>query len=115
MSRWFRFYDDAINDPKILRLSEAMRWHWMALLCVASKNNGVLPSVADIALMLRKTVSQTNTILLGLVIAGLIDETEAGYEPHNWNGRQYKSDVSTDRVKRFRKRERNVSETSPET
>ena len=29
--------------------------------------------------------------------------------PHNWEGRQYKSDGSTERVKRFRERQRNVS------
>jgi len=36
-------------------------------------------------------------------------------EPHNWNGRQYKSDVSTDRVKRYRERKRNVSGNDDET
>jgi hypothetical protein len=30
MSRWFGMYDDVINDPKVMRLSEAMRWHWVA-------------------------------------------------------------------------------------
>jgi hypothetical protein len=35
--------------------------------------------------------------------------------PHNWDKRQYKSDVSTERVKRFRNGKRNVSETPPET
>lgn len=48
----------------------------------------------------------------------LIDRKRGTFTPHKWNERQYKSDVSTDRVKEFRKRKRNVSlvlqETPPE-
>ena len=39
MSRWFRFYDDAINDPKVLKLSDRMHRVWIGLLCIASKND----------------------------------------------------------------------------
>ena len=119
MSRWFRFYDDAINDPKILKLPEATRWYWTALLCVASKNNGALPALDDIAIQLRVTAAKATEIISILVKATLLDKTGTGFAPHNWNGRQYKSDVSTERVKRFRNRERSVSltvsETPPET
>ena len=116
MSRWFRFYDDSINDPKVLRMSPEMRWHWVAMLSIASKNDGRLPSVEDVALMLRTTVSQAQEIIDDLVARVLLDEARDGtLTPHNWRKRQYKSDVSTDRVKRFRKRARNVSETPPET
>jgi hypothetical protein len=117
--RWLRLYDDTINDPKVLKLPEATRWHWVALLCVASKNNGALPALDDISIQLRVTPAKAAEILAALVKAKLIDKTETGFEPHNWNGRQYKSDVSTDRVKRFRNGKRNVSsavsETPPET
>lgn len=115
MSRWFRIYDDVINDPKVLRLPEAMRWHWVAVLCVASKNDGEMPSIDDVALHLRMNKHKAAAVLAGLHNAELLDKTETGFVPHNWNGRQYKSDVSTPRVKRFRERERNVSETPPET
>jgi hypothetical protein len=115
MSRWFRFYDDAINDPKILKLPEATRWYWTALLCVASKNNGTLPALDDIAIQLRVTAAKATEIISSLVKATLLDKVETGFAPHNWNGRQYKSDVSTGRVKRFRERERNVSSTVSET
>ncbi|MGM4987404.1 hypothetical protein [Tardiphaga sp. 841_E9_N1_2] len=111
MTRWLRLYDDTINDPKILKLPEATRWHWVALLCIASKNDGALPALDDIAIQLRVTPAKATEILSALVKAGLIDKLETGFAPHNWNGRQYKSDVSTDRVKRFRNGKRNVSET----
>jgi len=113
--RWLRLYDDTINDPKILKLPEAMRWHWIAMLCVASKNDGVLPALDDIAIQLRMTTVKATEIIATLVKANLLDKTETGFAPHNWNGRQYKSDVSTERVKRFRETKRNVSSTVSET
>lgn len=113
--RWLRLYDDTINDPKILKLPEAMRWHWIAVLCVASKNEGILPPLDDIAIQLRVTAAKATEIISVLVKAQLLDKLETGFAPHNWNGRQYKSDVSTERVKRFRNGKRNVSETPPET
>lgn len=115
MSRWFRFYDDAINDPKVLRLSDAMFRAWMTLLCIASKNDGVLPPLADVALMLRTKATKVAEWLAALTAAGLIDNNDGIFAPHNWNARQFKSDVSTERVKRFRKQQRNVSETVSET
>ena len=113
MNLWFRFYGDAINDPKILKLPEASRWHWVAVLCIASKYDGTLPPIADVALMLRLAPQKAAAVIALLAGAGLLDKTETGFIPHNWNSRQYKSDVSTERVKRFRKRPRNVSETPP--
>lgn len=115
MSRWFRFYDDAINDPKILKLSEDLRWHWVAVLCIASKHDGNLPDMGDVAIMLRMSRSRANTLFTQLAAAGLLDRTETGFAPHNWDGRQYKSDVSTGRVKRFRETKRNVSSAVSET
>lgn len=108
MSRWFRLYDDAINDPKILRLPDNARWQWVATLCIASKNDGVLPQLSDVALLLRMPLKKAAAVLARLRAAELLDETEAGLRPHNWDGRQYKSDNSTERVRKHRA-SRNVS------
>jgi hypothetical protein len=110
-NRWFRFYHDVINDPKVLSLPEAMRWSWVAVLCAASKNDGKLPEIQHLALMLRVSKQRAASILAALRQAGLVDKTETGFAPHNWEARQYKSDVSNDRVKRFRERKCNVTST----
>jgi len=115
MSRWFRFYDDAVNDPKLLRLPDDLFRAWVTLLCIASKNEGVLPPAEDIALALRIKPAKVCEWITKLVRGGLIDQAGNSFAPHNWKGRQYKSDVSTDRVKRFRNGKRNVSETASET
>lgn len=115
MTHWFRFYGDALNDPKIIKLSDQLYRAWSGLLCIASKNNGVLPPVEDIAIMLRVTVSHAEEMVSELIARELIDKDKRGtMTPHNWRKRQYKSDVSTARVKQFRKRFRNVAETPPE-
>lgn len=120
MSRWFRFYDDAVNDPKVQRLPGEKFKAWVNLLCLASKNDGVLPALADVAYTLRLSEEKVSSLLNEFCAAGLIDPVEVSgapmsYEPHNWNGRQFKSDVSNERVKRYRQRQRNVTVTPPDT
>jgi hypothetical protein len=111
MTQWFRFYGDAINDPKILKLPEVTRWRWVALLSAASKNNGIVPAADDLALMLRLSMQHTLELITTLEKANLIDKTETGYAPHNWMGRQYKIDgadpTAAQRNKRYRDRLRN--------
>ena len=115
LGRWFRFYDDTLNDPKSLKLSDKTFRIWVGMLCAASKNDGILPPFDDLVILLRIRADKLQPEIEKLIAAELIDHDDAGLHPHNWNTRQYKSDVSTDRVKRFRNAERNVSETPPET
>lgn len=114
--RWFRFYDAALDDPKVQRLPDNAFRAWVNLMCLASRNDGkISKSYEDLSFSLRKSAGKTKELLTVLIEAGLVDEIENGFEPHNWDVRQYKSDVSTDRVKRFRKRCETVSETPPDT
>ncbi len=104
MTRWFRFYDDALNDPKIVLMPEALRWHWVAILCVASKNEGILPNVQDVAFGLRLSQKKAQSIIDDLLARGLLDRVDEMLTPHNWTGRQYQSDSSAERVKRHREK-----------
>jgi DNA-binding transcriptional ArsR family regulator len=94
MSRWFRVYDDLVDDPKVQRLSGDMVKSLLNLWCLASQNDGMLPAADDIAFKLRMTPSKVAKLLSVLGECGLIDSEEEGLRPHNWNGRQYKSDVT---------------------
>ncbi len=113
-SHWWRAYDEAVDDPKLLLLSDRAHRAWFNLMCLASIGGGRLPERKVIELKLRLSASKTKAVLDELIEAGLLDQDDVGLAPHNWNGRQYKSDVSTERVKRFREQQRNVSETPPE-
>ena len=120
MSRWFRMHDEILDDPKVQRLSGEDFKGWINLLCLASKKDGKLPPVSDIAFALRETPDAVSTLLGRLLDGGLIVSRSGGadgmhYAPHQWSERQYKSDTSTGRVKRFRERCKPVTETPPDT
>lgn len=115
MSRWFRMYADALNNPKVQRLSGDDFKGWVNLLCLASAADGVLPGKDDIAFALRMDAKKAGAMVDRLVAARLLTVTETGFEPHDWNDLQYTSDVSTERVKRFRERSKQRRETVTET
>jgi hypothetical protein len=111
MTTWFRVYGSLVDDPKVQRLPCDLFKALVNLWCLASQNGGVLPSIEDIAFKLRVDPEEAADIVVRLSKAGLIDHEDAEIRPHNWDKRQFKSDGSTERVKRFRERERNVSVT----
>jgi hypothetical protein len=120
MTRWFRFYQEALDDPKVQRLDPFDFKCWVNMLCLACRNEGKLPPVADISFALRLSVNDCQTVLERLSNGGLIDRASGGpngmhHAIHNWEKRQYKSDTSTPRVKRFRERSETVTVTAPET
>lgn len=101
--RWFRFYDDAINDPKVQRLSPHLFKTWINLLCLASKSGGKLPSDDDVAFLLRSSIQDAAQQVEDLILAGLIDIGPRGERtPHNWSNRQFASDSSAERVRKHR-------------
>lgn len=115
MARWFRSHSAKLESPKIQKLTDAQYRAWDSLLCVACRYDGVLPPLADTAFLLRKPEKATQAMIDLLIERKLFVRTERGVEPHQWNEHQYKSDVSTDRVKAFRERQRNVSVTPSES
>ncbi len=101
-------------------------------MCLASKNGGYLPPIDQIAWKLRKKDSEISSLVAALYERGLLDQDGGTFSPHNWDSRQYCSDVSTERVRRFRetkkqsetvscvsppfqKRDETVPETVPDT
>lgn len=125
MADWFRAYNEALDDPKVQRLPGELFKTWFNLLCVASRCGGSLPALGDLAFMLRLGEDEAGGRIAKLVEAGLLDRDGDRLRPHNWSARQYESDTSTDRVRKFRhgrsrhetevKRFTPVSETAPET
>lgn len=127
-NRWFRFYAEAMSDPKVDRLPPSLYKTWVKLLCLAcTHEKGVLPSVDDIAYHFRLSVADASQQVDELILANLIDILPDGtLSPHNWATRQYVSDSSTERSRKFRakktsngdatlqKRPSNVAVTPPE-
>lgn len=113
MSRWFRFYDEVLDDPKVQQLPDALYRRWTDMLCVASRNEGhITGDAAALAFMIRQPVGKVRTALSGLLQAGLLDRDGDGYMPHGWRARQYSSDSSAERMRRHRQRQRDGDVTS---
>lgn len=107
--KWFRFYSEALHDPKVQRLKPETFKAWVNLLCLASEQDarGCLPPVSDVAFALRVKEDKAVSILHELHTAGLIDRGDDGVRTmHNWTGRQFGNDSSNDRVQRYRDRMR---------
>lgn len=115
MSRWFRMYNEVLDDPKVQRLNGDDFKAWVNLLCLASRLDGALPPLEDIGFALRMDGKKAKAVVARLVSAGLLDEEEGRFRPHSWNDRQYQSDVSTGRVKQFRERKKIASRNGDET
>lgn len=122
--QWFRLYHRIVDDEKLRLLAFEDRWHFVALCCL--KADGLLDTPNDnlrsrkIAVKLGVQLRELDEIGRRLQEVDLVDEN---LSPVSWDELQYKSDNSTNRVKKYRekqqhnamKRERNVSVTRQET
>lgn len=96
---WFRFYSEAVDNPKIHELPERLFKPWVFMLCLAATNTprGRLPSVHTIAFKLRCSEDKAKGIVSALVERRFIDPQDGGYAIHDWdgdNGWQYDSDAN---------------------
>lgn len=103
---WFRMYAEAVDDDKLRLLAFEDRWHFVALLCM--KCQGVLDRQAEtldrrIAVKLGVQLRECDEIKRRLMEADLITHS---WQPINWESRQYQSDSSTERVKKFREKQK---------
>ena len=122
--QWFRLYSRIVDDEKLRLLAFEDRWHFVALCCL--KSDGLLDEPTSdlrqrkIAVKIGVQVRELEEIGRRLQEVGLVDEN---LSPLAWDELQFRSDNSTDRVKKFRekqrgnavKRKRNVSVAVQET
>lgn len=118
---WFRLYTETVDDEKLRLLAFEDRWHFIALLCC--KGSGLLDSGDDDSLLRRKLAvklglspRELEEVARRLAEVGLIDFDN--FQPLAWDDRQFKSDSSTERVRKYRERVKqsgNVSVTAQET
>lgn len=121
---WLRLYTDVPHNPKVQRLPGELFKFWINCLCLSSES-GAIPPIKDIAFICRLRPCHVRERLAKLLEASLIvfaqtglgtpEEHEECYQIYDFDTRQFESDLSYERVKEFRKRKRNVSETVNET
>jgi len=115
LNQWFRFYREVVHDPKVQLLDPLLFKFWINCLCLACENDGYLPSTTAVSFAFHLPESSVSEFTEMLVTSGLIEKKRGSFYVHNWHKRQYKSDTSTERVRAFRKRFGNVTQTVTET
>jgi hypothetical protein len=89
--RWFRIYEETLDDPRLQRLPASLFRAWVNLLCVASRCGGALPGIEEIAFMLRSRPPAVAHRIEALKAAGLIEERDGTLVPTDWERRQFVS------------------------
>ncbi len=107
-NQWFRLYAEILNDPKVQIVTEALRWRYVALLCLQCNGNYENRPDDEIALSLRVTVEEWLLTRQEFIKRELLT-TEGKIS--GWEKRQYISDIkdqtAAERQKRYRDRKRN--------
>jgi len=105
---WFRFYDEALDEPKVQRLPAALFKYWINVLCLANRGTprGALPPTEDVAFALRIDDDTAAKLLTELQRRELLEDQDGTLWPHHWGERQFKSDSSTARSTAWRRAKR---------
>lgn len=102
---WFKFYTDAINDPKVQCLDPYLFKAWVNVLCLARNDDGRI-NQAELPFRLRMSSNDAESVVTELMRAGLIDyaiiKGDRCLTPHNWGQRQPKLDKSAVRMQKLR-------------
>lgn len=112
---WFRFYHEFASDPVVQCLAFDDQRHFVMVLCL--KASGLLDRHFPSSDVRHRTIcralgldpltgTETQERLIGAALVG------ADWQPINWEKRQFRSDVSTGRVRDFRQRQKEESKNS---
>lgn len=116
--RWLRLHSDLLDDPKQMQMDDKIFRTFIKLLCFAAETNenGIIKfSEKKTAWRLRTTEKTLKKSVDSLCELGILVRENGYIRFINWEKRQFRSDCSTERVKRFRNALRNVPETPPDT
>jgi len=103
--QWFRLYNDIVDNHKIRMLAFEDRWHFIAILACHSQELGGGDEFFErsLAIKLGVQVRELEEIQRRLMDVNLID---ANWIPKGWDDRQFLSDNSHARVKKYREKQR---------
>ena len=100
---WFRAYAEMVDDAKLRCLAFEDRWHYVAILCCKCQGlhedagQELLEDMIGVKLGLQP--AERDSLKRRLIRVKLIDEL---WQPLGWSRRQFESDSSRERVRRYR-------------
>lgn len=111
--KWFRWYHEGIRDEKLLGLSYEHRWLWTVILTLASESpiRGYLYFSKDLPFDAERIARQaylpievTEQGIELMKQLKMLDVVDGVLHVTNWEKRQFASDSSADRTRRYRQR-----------
>ena len=117
---WFRLYSEFAKDPKIQSMSEVMQRRLIMVFCLQCSEEWEALDDDELLFSLGLDDETFHETIALFQKKGFLDKNR---KVKNWMKRQFKSDTSTNRVKKFREKQKvkemkqqcNVSVTPPET
>lgn len=108
---WFRLYSETVSDPKIQTLDLCTKWMWITALCVASASEergalrfcDVTVTFQELSQIAGVTSQDGEASVQRLLERGLLNRGDDGVlRVTNWDKRQYPSDSSAERTRKYR-------------
>jgi hypothetical protein len=100
---WFRLYGETVDDAKLKLLAFEDRWHYVAVLCCKCQGlqDTTTPDRLDriIGVKLGLAARELEEVKRRLMAETLIDKR---WQPVNWDRRQFTSDSSAERTRKWR-------------
>jgi hypothetical protein len=103
---WFRLYSEFAHDPKIQMLSEAMQRRYVMLMCLRCSETLETLHETEIAFQLRLSEAELIETKQLFISKNFIDKQ---WNLLNWDKRQFVSDSSTMRVRKYRDKKKQPS------
>lgn len=105
---WFRLYHEFSTDPKVQMMPEAYQRRLVMLFCFRCNSETPLTD-EEISFQLRIPSDEWASTKIEFVKRGFVDQSN---NIINWNERQYISDGSNERVKKYREKRKGMGLTS---
>ncbi|WP_157197743.1 MULTISPECIES: hypothetical protein [Methylomonas] len=107
-NQWFRLYGEILSNTKVIALPEALRWRYVALLCLHCNGDYENTPDDEISLALRISNDEWQETRSALIKRRLLADDG---KILGWEKRQYISDLkdptAPERMKRYRNKKRN--------
>ena len=119
---WFRLYDEVLHDRKLTRIAKVtgnsrvlVLGAWVGLLALANDSpergrlllaGGVPLTAEDIALEIDIDFDVLNEIMAEMQRLDMLGVEAKAFFVAQWPGRQFESDSSTERVRRYREKQK---------
>ena len=117
--KWFRFYTEIIDDPKMRKLTgeEFRLFTYLLAIAAEEEKGGLIPyGEEDISWKLRATPDLVAQTIERCIELRILEKNGTGLRFINWDKRQFRSDNVTGRVRKLRERgKESLHETLQET